>query len=163
MIYDAVIIGGGVIGLSILHTSLLSNYNTILIERNQDLCDGASGRNSGILCTGVDAPSGSLERALIRDSISRVREFCIQHNVPIRECGSLVCLWPWDVNVDEVNDDEVDEKKFDDSIIPLLQTRTSQQAEAVVIAKIDCNTYYKSHTLQVTPMQNSYHHKLYQN
>ena len=128
MIYDAVIIGGGVIGLSILHTSLLSNYNTILIERNQDLCDGASGRNSGILCTGVDAPSGSLERALIRDSISRVREFCIQHNVPFRECGSLVCLWPWDVNVDEVNDDEVEEKKFDDSIIANEDISTSRSS-----------------------------------
>ena len=122
--------GGGVIGLSILHTSLLSNYNTILIERNQDLCDGASGRNSGILCTGVDAPSGSLERALIRDSISRVREFCIQHNVPFRECGSLVCLWPWDVNVnvDEVNDDEVEEKKFDDSIIANEDISTSRSS-----------------------------------
>ena len=78
MIYDAIIIGGGVIGLSILHSSLMSNYNTILIEQNLHLCDGASGRNSGILCTGVDAPSSSLERALIRDSISRVREFCVE-------------------------------------------------------------------------------------
>ena len=30
-------------------------------------------------------------------------------NVPIRECGSLVCLWPWDDDCD----DEGDEKKFD--------------------------------------------------
>ena len=105
--YDAVIIGGGVIGLSILRSSLLSGYNTILIERNADLLDGASGRNSGVICTGVDAPSGSLERALIRDSISRVREFCSAFNVPMRECGSLVCLWPWD-------DDDEDEKKLDE-------------------------------------------------
>jgi len=109
MIYDAIIIGGGVIGLSILHTSLLSNYNTILIEQNLHLLDKASGRNSGILCTGVDAPCGSLERALIRDSISRVREFCLMYNVPMRECGSLVCLWPWD----DDTSDSVDEKKFD--------------------------------------------------
>ena len=102
MIYDAIIIGVGVIGLSILHSSLLSNYNTILIEQNLHLLNGASGRNSGILCTGVDAPTNSLERALIRDSISRVREFCIMYNVPMRECGSLVCLWPWD-DTDDVS------------------------------------------------------------
>jgi len=101
MIYDAIIIGGGVIGLSILRSALLAGYTAVLIERNADLCDGASGRNSGVLCTGVDAPSGSLERALIRDSISRVREFCGDHNVPMRECGSLVCLWPWDEDEDE--------------------------------------------------------------
>ena len=129
MIYDAVIIGGGVIGLSILHTSLLSNYNTLLIERNQDLCNGASGRNSGILCTGVDAPSGSLERALIRDSISRVREFCIQYNVPFRECGSLVCLWPWDVNENEVNYDEVDDEKKIDGIMSGEDVSTSRSSQ----------------------------------
>jgi len=112
MIYDAIIIGGGVIGLSILHSSLLSNYNTILIEQNLHLLNKASGRNSGILCTGVDAPNNSLERALIRDSISRVREFCLMYNVPMRECGSLVCLWPWDDNTDS-DVSSVNEKKFD--------------------------------------------------
>ena len=119
MIYDAIIIGGGVIGLSILHSSLLSNYNTILIEQNLHLLDKASGRNSGILCTGVDAPCNSLERALIRDSISRVREFCKEFNVPMRECGSLVCLWPWDDATDSSVDDDVssrvdEKKKFED-------------------------------------------------
>ena len=52
---------------------------------------------------------GSLERALIRDSISRVREFCMDHNVPTRECGSLVCLWPWD------DDGVLDEKKLEEN------------------------------------------------
>ena len=114
MIYDTVIIGGGVVGLSILHASLLAGYNAILLERNPDLLDGASGRNSGIICTGVDAPSGSLERALIRDSISRVREFCVKHNVPMRECGSLVCLWPWDDPDTTSTTHKEDEKKIDD-------------------------------------------------
>ncbi|KAL7497461.1 hypothetical protein ACHAWT_007432 [Skeletonema menzelii] len=114
MIYDTVIIGGGVVGLSILHSSLLAGYNAILLERNPDLCDGASGRNSGIICTGVDAPSGSLERALIRESISRVRDFCVEHNVPMRECGSLVCLWPWDDHDDDTTTHVEDEKKIDD-------------------------------------------------
>lgn len=113
MIYDTVIIGGGVVGLSILRASLQAGYNAILLERNPHLCNEASGRNSGVICTGVDAPSGSLERALIRDSISRVREFCVEHNVPMRECGSLVCLWPWDEHDNIITDDE-DEKKIDD-------------------------------------------------
>ncbi|KAL7539043.1 hypothetical protein ACHAWF_006275, partial [Thalassiosira exigua] len=83
-----------------------------------NLCDGASGRNSGVICTGVDAPRGSLERALIRDSISNVRGFCEEHNVPTRECGSLVCAWPWDD--DDSGDgggegeEGGDEKKIDD-------------------------------------------------
>jgi len=114
MIYDTVIIGGGVVGLSILRASLQAGYNAILLERNPHLCNEASGRNSGVICTGVDAPSGSLERALIRDSISRVREFCVEHNVPMRECGSLVCLWPWDEHDNIIITDDEDEKKIDD-------------------------------------------------
>lgn len=96
MIYDVVVIGGGVLGLSVLRSSLLAGYTAVLLERNADLCDGASGRNSGVICTGADAAAGTLERALIRDSASRVRGFCGEHNVPARGCGSLVCLWPWD-------------------------------------------------------------------
>ncbi|EJK64745.1 hypothetical protein THAOC_14489, partial [Thalassiosira oceanica] len=96
MIHDVAIVGGGVLGLSILRSSLLAGHTAVLLERNADLCDGASGRNSGVVCTGVDAAAGTLERALIRDSISAVRGFCEEHNVPTRECGSLVCLWPWD-------------------------------------------------------------------
>lgn len=109
MIYDTVIIGGGVVGLSILRSALLAGYNAILFEKNPHILDGASGRNSGIICTGVDAPTGSLERALIRDSISNIRQFCREMNVPMRECGSLVCLWPWD----DEDWDDLDEKKAD--------------------------------------------------
>lgn len=109
MICDTVIIGGGVVGLSILRQTTLSGYNAVLLERNPHILDGASGRNSGILCTGVDAPVGSLERALIRDSISNIRLFCKEMNVPMRECGSLVCVWPWDE--EDSNLDE--EKKID--------------------------------------------------
>lgn len=130
MIYDTVIIGGGVVGLSILRSALLDGYNAVLLERNLNLCDGASGRNSGVICTGVDAPSGSLERALIRDSISRVREFCIEHNVPMRECGSLVCLWPWDENNVNNTTDEHDEKKIDDEAI-MLPTKTKSSNESL--------------------------------
>ncbi|EED94040.1 predicted protein [Thalassiosira pseudonana CCMP1335] len=110
-IYDTVIIGGGVVGLSILRTSLLQGYNAILLERNPHLLNGASGRNSGVICTGVDAPSGSLERALIRDSISRVREFCEEFNIPMRECGSVVCMWPWDEEEECGGEDSDEEEK----------------------------------------------------
>jgi len=94
--YDVAVIGGGVVGLSTLRTATLCGLRCILLEAKADLLDGASGRNSGIACTGVDAPVGSLERALIRDSISSLRGHLVRYNVPHRCCGSMVCLWPWD-------------------------------------------------------------------
>lgn len=96
--YDLIVIGGGVVGLACLRAATLKGWKCALVESEIDLLTQASGGNSGIVCTGVDAAAGTLERALIRDSISEFRSYCQTHNVPIRPCGSLVCLFPWDVD-----------------------------------------------------------------
>lgn len=84
------------VGLSILRAATLEGWKCALVEKEEDLLSWASGHNSGVVCTGVDAAPGTLERALIRESISHIRIFCRAMNVPLRECGSLVCQWPWD-------------------------------------------------------------------
>ena len=95
-VWKRFIIGGGVVGLAVLRAATLQGYNCALVEASADLLSSASGSNSGIACTGVDASPGTLERALIRDSISQLRLYLDEHNIPNRKCGSLVCLWPWD-------------------------------------------------------------------
>lgn len=111
-LFDVLIIGGGVVGLSILHSlSTTTKRTCVLIESNPHLLMGASGRNTGIICTGVDAPLGSLERCLIRDSVSQVRQFCQMMNIPMKECGSLVCTWPWDAVECSTTSTEMTESK----------------------------------------------------
>jgi glycerol-3-phosphate dehydrogenase len=95
-VYDVLIIGGGVVGLAVLRAATLQGYRCVLVEAEADLLRGASSANSGIVCTGVDAAIGTLERALIRDSISQIRPFLKTHRIPYRDCGSLVCQWDWD-------------------------------------------------------------------
>lgn len=95
-VFDVVIIGGGVVGLAILRAATLAGHKCAVIERDSYILSGASSGNSGIVCTGVDAAPGSLERALIRDSISQIRPFLQEQNIPYRECGSLVCEWDGD-------------------------------------------------------------------
>lgn len=109
--FDVCIIGGGVVGLAVLRAATLAGYKCVLIEKESDLLSCASGSNSGIACTGVDASPGTLERALIRDSISQLRYFLRNHNIPHRPCGSLVCKWPWDNdnNTNQNEDDRLDE------------------------------------------------------
>jgi glycerol-3-phosphate dehydrogenase len=96
LLYDVIIIGGGVVGIAALRAATLAGWKCALIEKEPDLLSHASGNNSGIICTGVDAAPGTLERSLIRDSISQIRPFLKAHNVPSRACGSLVCQWEWD-------------------------------------------------------------------
>ena len=70
----------------------------LLVEASDDLLSQASGHNSGIACTGVDAAHGSIERALVRDSIASMRLHLKRFNLPYRPVGSLV--------VDTEGDDE---------------------------------------------------------
>ena len=95
-LYDLIVIGGGVVGLAVLRAATLQGWKCALVEAEDELLTQASGSNSGIACTGVDATPGSLERALIRDANAQFRLYCRDHNLPMRPCGSLVCLWPWD-------------------------------------------------------------------
>lgn len=95
-VYDLMIVGGGVVGLAVLRAATLSGYKTVLIEKEEDLLTGASAGNSGIIHTGTDSLPGSLERAMIRDSVSQIRPFLKKHKVPYHDCGSLVCQWDWD-------------------------------------------------------------------
>ena len=93
-VYDAVVVGGGVVGLSVLRELAVHGYSVALLEKEEHLVAGAaSSGNSGIGCTGYDAPAGSLERALLRRAIERHPELMrslglsYQH---VNKCGALV-------------------------------------------------------------------------
>jgi glycerol-3-phosphate dehydrogenase len=95
-IYDCLVIGGGVVGLSVGRELAVRGHSTILVEKNDSICTGASSGNSGIGCTGYDAPEGSLERLLLRRSILRhphlYRSLGLSYN-HVRKCGALVVAW----------------------------------------------------------------------
>ena len=57
--YDVVIVGAGVIGLSC--ASFLSKYklNVLVLEKCEDICSGTSKANSAIIHAGYDAKSGT--------------------------------------------------------------------------------------------------------
>lgn len=84
---------------------------------------------TGIVCTGVDASPGTLERALLRDSIAQIRIFCRQMGIPLRPCGSMVCLWPWDKEdrLDEVLEESLDAGDSDATRLSSQQVRSMER------------------------------------
>lgn len=76
MVYDVVIIGGGIVGLATLRDLCLwyDGLSVLLLERGDHLCGQASGHNSGILCTGYDAPKDSLERRMLKEANCMYKE-----------------------------------------------------------------------------------------
>ena len=64
MLYDAIVIGGGVIGTAILRELSKYNLKTALLEKEEDICSGTSKANSAIVHAGYDAESGTLKAKL---------------------------------------------------------------------------------------------------
>lgn len=91
-LYDTIIIGAGVIGCAVARE--LSRYcaDVLVIEKNEDVCTGASKANSAIIHSGYDAKSGTLKAKMnvigneMMDAVAR------DLDVPFERVGSLtVC------------------------------------------------------------------------
>jgi glycerol-3-phosphate dehydrogenase len=78
--YDVIIIGGGVTGAATARDCALRGLKTLLVERG-DLCDGASGRNHGLLHSGaryaVTDPEGARECISENMILRRIASSCI--------------------------------------------------------------------------------------
>ena len=90
--YDIIIIGSGVTGCAVARE--LSKYNAkiMVIEKNEDVCTGASKANSGIVHSGYDAQNGTLKAQLNVEGNRMMGELCDALDVPFERIGSLtVC------------------------------------------------------------------------
>ena len=95
-IYDVGVIGGGIVGLAVARECAVRGYSVVLLEKEETVAAGASSGNSGLGCTGYDAPFGSLEQILLRRSIrlrpALYRSFGL-HADHVRNSGSLIVAW----------------------------------------------------------------------
>ena len=90
--YDFVIIGGGIVGLSIAKT-LIENDNSAMIaviEKEDEVAMHASGRNSGVLHAGFYYSANSLKAKFARVGNQELREYCKTKKLKINECGKVV-------------------------------------------------------------------------
>ena len=89
---DFLIIGGGVIGLSIARIlkKRLSDSRVTLIEKEEGVGFHGSGRNSGVLHAGFYYSSDSLKAKFTRIGNQRLTEYCEFRGLKINKCGKLV-------------------------------------------------------------------------
>jgi L-2-hydroxyglutarate oxidase LhgO len=89
---DFLIIGGGIIGMTIsleLKTRF-PDTSIVLLEKEQQTGQHASGRNSGVLHAGFYYTANSLKARLTREGNRAMTDYCIEHKLPINRCGKLV-------------------------------------------------------------------------
>ena len=90
--YDFVIIGGGIIGLSIAKTLIENDKDAVIaiIEKEGEVAMHASGRNSGVLHAGFYYSSNSLKAKFARIGNQEMRQYCKTKALKINECGKVV-------------------------------------------------------------------------
>ena len=89
---DFLVIGGGVIGISIAR-GLKRRYassSVTVIEKESSCGLHASGRNSGVLHAGFYYSADSLKAKFTRQGNQRLTEYCDSRGLRIHKCGKLV-------------------------------------------------------------------------
>ncbi|ENM5746833.1 L-2-hydroxyglutarate oxidase [Vibrio mimicus] len=92
MIYDYVIVGGGIVGVSTAW-QLKQRYpekSILLVEKEAGFSRHQTGHNSGVIHAGVYYAPGSLKADFCKRGVERTLEFCAQHDIPVENCGKLL-------------------------------------------------------------------------
>jgi glycerol-3-phosphate dehydrogenase len=90
MIYDVMILGGGVVGTAILNKLTRLNQKCLLIEKGSDVAVGTSKANSGIVHAGFDAKPGTLKATLNIRGAELMPNLCQELAVPYVNNGAVV-------------------------------------------------------------------------
>ena len=88
--FDVAVIGGGVIGATVLRELTKYRLNVCLLEKEADVAMGQSRANSGIVHAGFDAPVGSLKAKFNVLGNAMMEDYAKELGVKFKRNGSLV-------------------------------------------------------------------------
>jgi len=116
---DFTIIGAGILGLSVAQ-ELLNQYPSVkieILEKEDRVGRHASGRNSGVLHSGIYYKEDSLKARVCAEGAREMAQFCREHDLPINEYGKVI----------------VPTKQDDDPVIDVLDKRAKINGAKVEI------------------------------
>src|SRR6202047_1845204 len=90
--YNAIVIGGGVVGLAVALevTRRFPHLRLLLVEKEDRVARHQSGHNSGVIHSGLYYKPGSLKARLCVSGAAAMVEFCREHSLPHEVCGKVV-------------------------------------------------------------------------
>jgi L-2-hydroxyglutarate oxidase len=90
--FDFVIAGAGILGLSIAREILAAapGAKLAVLEKEETLGKHGSGRNSGVLHSGIYYPEASLKAKLCAEGAARLARYCDERGLPIVRLGKVI-------------------------------------------------------------------------
>lgn len=89
---DFLIIGAGIVGITIARELKirLPKASIVVIEKEATAGLHSSGRNSGVLHSGIYYPVGSLKARVCSIGAKEMAQFCIAYRLPLRRIGKIL-------------------------------------------------------------------------
>ena len=149
--YDAIVIGGGILGCMTARNLRRFDISTLLLEKEQDICMGITRANSAIVYAGYDNKPGSLKAELTVRGNANMAALCEELEVPFSRCGSLLVTYDAD-SLPKL------ERKLQNGIrngVPGLRLLSGKEAEAMepMLSKGVAAALYAPGTGTVNPWQ----------
>src|ERR1043165_3748496 len=90
-VFDTVVIGGGIVGMATAKGLLeRSRRGLVLLEAEQTLAEHQTGRNSGVIHSGIYYKPGSLKATLCAQGRDDMFRFCAERGVKHERCGKVI-------------------------------------------------------------------------
>ena len=87
---DVLVVGAGVIGISIARRFAIAGQATLLVEAQSSYGAETSSRNSGVIHAGLYYPEGSLKERLCLAGKPLLYEYCRERHINHCQIGKLV-------------------------------------------------------------------------
>ena len=89
---DVAIIGGGIVGLATAYQLIQSapDRSVIVLEKENEVAQHQTGRNSGVLHSGIYYQPGSLKAINCREGKKAMQAFCETHGIAYDICGKVI-------------------------------------------------------------------------
>lgn len=90
--YDFIVVGGGIVGLSTANAlrNKYQNSKVLVIEKETSWAAHQTGHNSGVIHSGIYYKPGSLKAILAREGNRAMVEFCQKYNIEHEVCGKII-------------------------------------------------------------------------
>ena len=89
---DVTIVGGGIIGLATAYQLVrrFPGKRVVILEKEDRVAEHQTGRNSGVLHSGIYYKPGSLKAANCREGKREMEAFCEAEDIPYEICGKVI-------------------------------------------------------------------------
>ena len=90
--FDFIIVGAGIIGLTVAYEISSKNPKSkiAIFEKEKDIGIHASGRNSGVVHSGIYYPKDTLKAKICVKGNRLLHDFSEEENIKINKCGKVI-------------------------------------------------------------------------